>query len=140
MENDYSRSSKKLQKAPKNNTADGYVKSFGILNIFVNFLRFAVTGYNIDAVERLKLEKSPTEALLMEWGTAENATLNTLMEALKAMRREDVYSQLQKVLGFHSEGFDQVIFCFSSVSIFKWLCACQLHPYCPANCFLVIAL
>ncbi|XP_071792993.1 uncharacterized protein [Asterias amurensis] len=65
-------------------------------------------GYNIDIVERLKLKKRPTEAPLLEWGFGEEATLNSLLKALQALGRVDVYQQLQDVLGFHFEGFDQI--------------------------------
>ncbi|XP_071793482.1 uncharacterized protein [Asterias amurensis] len=65
-------------------------------------------GYNIDIVERLKLKERPTEALLLEWGFGEEATLNSLLKALRAIERVDVYQQLQDVLGFHNEGFDQI--------------------------------
>ena len=65
-------------------------------------------------------ESRPTEALLLEWGVEEEATLNSLLKALQAIGRVDVYQQLQDVLGFHIEGFDQVKSCSSSFSIFRW--------------------
>ena len=60
-------------------------------------------GKSLDFVQRLASHESPTEALLNEWCDEEDATLGTLLEALRAIHRDDIRQNLEDVLGFHSE-------------------------------------
>ena len=55
-------------------------------------------GYRIDQVRRFKTKDSPTDALLLDWGTGKDHNSNKLIEILKEIGRYDAIEIVQGAL------------------------------------------
>ena len=55
-------------------------------------------GYRIDQVRRFKTKDSPTDALLLDWGTGKDHNSNKLIEILKEIGRYDAIEIVQEAL------------------------------------------
>ena len=55
-------------------------------------------GYRIDQVRRFKTKDSPTDALLLDWGTGKDHNSNKFIEILKEIGRYDAIEIVQGAL------------------------------------------